>query len=108
MWKIKTEYTQLLNRIRTGDHTSDDINTLSTGHAGIIQESELLHLLHIFPLKELRDAYNERIMKNLCDNTDIHVIKAIHDVPDHCVPDNDQKCADIPKITTLCVNARVM
>ena len=38
----------------------------------------------------------------------MHVIKAIHDSPDSEIPDDDQKCAGIPKTLELAVNARVM
>ena len=99
-------YSQLLNRIRIGEHTDEDIKTVHSRLARKLPTTT--NLLHIYPLKGNRDKHNTTCLSNLTSQKTIHTIPAIHDAPDSEIPDDDQKCAGIPRTLTLAVNARVM
>ena len=99
-------YAQLLNRIRTGQHTDSDIKMLQTRL--VTKSTNTAHMLHIYPYKEDRDKHNKQCISELVCSDHIHTIPAIHDAPDSDIPDDDQKCAGIPRTLTLAVNVRVM
>ena len=99
-------YAELLNRVRTGAHTDQDIQKLKTRLISACPT--IKQLLHIFPLKKKRDTFNSEQIDELEKLYPMHTIHAIHDVPDSAVPSDDEKCAGIPRSITIGVNARVM
>ena len=99
-------YAQLLNRIRVGQHTDADIKLLQTRLTS--KSCNTSQMLHIYPLKADRDKHNEQHISKTTNPEAIHTIPAIHDAPDSDIPDDDQKCAGIPRTLILAVNVRVM
>ena len=99
-------YASLLNRIRIGSMTTEDVQTLN--RRVVSTTMDVKKMLHIFPLKKDREGHNQELIKIASQETTIYEIHAIHNVPDDQIPLDDQKCAGIPKILHLCQNARVM
>ena len=58
-------YAQILNRIRTGKHTTLDINILQSRLVHEHTDNLTLNMLHIYPLKKQRDEHNKSIIDDL-------------------------------------------
>ena len=100
-------YAQLLNRIREGTHTRQDIKTLldckkQTNDACMSEQ-------HIYPTKEQCKQHNHhRLIEKSKKGRNLYDIIAHDDVPDSEIPSDDTFCGGLPKQITACVNAKVM
>ena len=124
-----TNYSEVLNRIRTGDHTSEDIQLLRTRlTSGITNPVQLCDpkfnsALHLLPRKDQVEEYNTQRLLELAQTTPVYEFKAEHiilesrylphgvtsrDVPEQLIPKDDNNCAGLPHSLKLAVGAQVM
>ena len=124
-----TTYSEVLNRIRTGDHTPEDIQLLRTRlTSGIInpvqlRDAKFSSALYLMPRKEQVEEYNTQRLLELAQTTPVCEFKAEHvilesrylphgvtsrDVPEQLIPKNDNNCAGLPHTLKLAVGAQVM
>ena len=124
-----TTYSEVLNRIRTGDHTSDDVKLLRTRlTSGIInpvqlRDAKFSSALYLLPRKEQVEEYNTQRLLELAQTTPVYEFNAEHvilesrylphgvtsrDVPERLIPKNDNNCAGLPHTLKLAVGAQVM
>ena len=124
-----TAYSELLNRIRTGDHTTEDIRLLRTRlTSGIISPVQLRDAkynsaLYLLPRKEQVEEHNTQRLLELGQTTPVYEFKAEHvilesrslphgvasrDVPERLIPKNDNNCTGLPHTLKLAVGAQVM
>ena len=124
-----TSYSEVLNRIRTGNQTSEDIKLLKTRlTSGIINPVQLRDpkfscALYLLPRKEQVEEYNAQRLLELAQTTPVYEFKAEHiilesqrlphgvtsrDVPEHLIPKDDNNCAGLPHTLKLAVGAQVM
>ena len=111
-----TTYSEVLNQIRTGDHTSEDIQLLRTRlTSGIINPVQLHdpkfnYALYLLPRKAQVEEYNTQRLHELPQTTSVYEFKAEHiilesrylphgvtsrDVPEHVIPKDDKNCAGL-------------
>ena len=111
-----TVYSEVLNRIRTGDHTTEDIQLLRTRlTSGVINPVQLQDpvfnsALYLLPRKEQVEEYNTQQLLEIVKTTPVYKFKAEHvileschlphgvtswDVPEHLIP-KDDNCAGLP------------
>ena len=124
-----TCYSEVLNKIRTGNQTSEDIQLLKTRlTSGIVNPVELCDpkfscALYLLPRKEQVEEYNAQRLLELAQTTPVYEFKAEHiilesqrlphgvtsrDVPEHLIPKDDNNCAGLPSTLKLAVGAQVM
>ena len=124
-----TSYSELLNRIRTGNHTTEDIQLLLTRlTSGIINPVQLRDAkynsaLYLLPRKEQVEEHNTQRLLELGQSTPVYNFKAEHvilesrslpygvasrDVPERLIPKDDNNCAGLPHTLKLAVGAQVM
>jgi len=124
-----TFYSEVLNRIRTGNQTTEDIQVLNTRlTSGIINPVQLRDpkfscALYLLPRKEQVWEYNAQQLLKLVQTTPVYEFKAKHiilesqclphgvtsrNVPEHLIPKNDNNCAGLPHTLKLAVGAQVM
>ena len=110
-------YSEVLNRIRTGDHTVEDIQLLRTMlTSGVVNPVQLQDpvfspALYLLPRKEQVEEYNTQRLLELAQTTPVYEFKAEHvileshylphsvtslDVPEHLIPKDDNNCAGLP------------
>ena len=120
-----TTYSEVLNRIRTGDHTSDDVKLLRTRlTSGIInpvqlRDAKFSSALYLLPIKEQVKEYNTQRLLELAQTTPVYEFNAEHvilesrylphgvtsrDVPERLIPKNDN-CAGLPHTLKLAVGS---
>ena len=106
-------YSEVLNRIRTGDHTVEDIQLLRTRlTSGVVnpvqlQDPMFSSALYLLPRKEQVEEYNTQWLLELAQTTPVYEFKAEHvilesryvphgvtsrDVPEHLIPKDDNNC----------------
>jgi len=79
-----TSYSEVLNRIRTGNQTSEDIKLLKTKLASSITNPVQLHdpkfscALYLLPRKEQVEEYNAQQLLELAQTTPVYQFKAEH------------------------------
>ena len=124
-----TAYSEVLNRICTGDHTTEDIQLLRTRlTSGVVNPVQLQDLvfnsaLYLLPRKEQVSEYNTQRLLELAQTTPVYEFKAEHvilesrhlphgvtsrNVPEHLIPKDDNICAGLPHTLKLALGAQVM
>ena len=124
-----TNYSEVLNRIQTGDHTSEDIQLLRTRLTSGITDSVQLRdhkfnsALYLLPRKDQVEEYNTEQLLELPQTTPVYEFKAEHiilesrhppygvtsrDVPKQIIPKDDNNCSGLPHSLKLAVGAQVM
>ena len=99
-------YANLLNRIRTGTQTREDLQVLRTK---ICNDTNNSATQHIFPTKEQCQIHNTKQLQfRTSTQNPIHHIYAIDDPEDEDIPDDDTFCGGLPKKLSLCKNSKVM
>ena len=107
---------KVLNRIRTGDHTVEDIQLLRTRlTSGVVnpvqlQDPVFSSALYLLPRKEQVEEYNTQWLLELALTTPVYEFKAKHvilescylphgvisrDVPEQLIPKDDNNCAGV-------------
>ena len=95
-------YSEVLNRIHTGDHTVEDIQLLRTRlTSGVVnpvqlQDPVFSSPLYLLPRKEQFEEYNLP-----------HGVTS-RDVSEHLIPKDDNNCAGLPHTLKLALGAQVM
>ena len=124
-----TTYSEVLNQIRTDDHTSDDVKLLRTRlTSGIVnpvqlRDAKFSSALYLLQRKEQVEEYNTQRLLELAQTTPVYEFNAEHvilesrylphgvtsrDVPERLIPKNDNNCAGLPRTLKLAVGAQVM
>ena len=124
-----TTYSEVLNRICTGDHTTEDIQLLRTRLiSGVInpvqlQDPVFTSALYLLPRKEQVEEYNTQLLLELAQTTPVYEFKAEHvilksrhlphdvtslDVPKNLIPKDDNNCAGLPHTLKLILGTQVM
>ena len=111
-------YSSLLNRVRTGSQTSDDMSLLRTRltsgiHNSIIDldQAPFVDALRLLPLKEQVNLYNQHCLEKLPTTTTVYEFSADHSilesskqavgvvshnsVPEALIPPDDNDCAGL-------------
>lgn len=83
-------FAEILNRIRCGKHTLQDIQQLELQHVTAENSLALSDIPHFFTTNAKKDAYNTEIMRRSCGRS--RVIQAI-DTPPSDIPKSEQKKA---------------
>ena len=65
-------FAELLNRLRTGEHTKEDIQLLRTRQITEASSQEMSGIPHFFPTCRQRDLYNDTIMNKSVGHT-VHI-----------------------------------
>ena len=73
------EYADILNRLRIGEHTKEDIAKIKTRVVSDMQNEVPADSLVIFGKKRFVEAYNDKMMNHL--NGNVEVISANHHNP---------------------------
>ena len=85
-----TTYSEVLNRIRTGNHTPEDIQLLRTRlTSGIINPVQLRDAkfntaLYLLPRKEQVEEHNTQQLQELAQTTPVYEFKAEHVILESC------------------------
>ena len=123
-----SSFSEILNRIRTGVHTNEDVKVLQTrlvsGGTVDLLASPFDTALTLYPRTVDVDGHHEMQIKSLAKSSQIYSIDAEHailesrgqiyanieynEVPKHLIPKDDKDCAALPRILKLAVGARVM
>ena len=125
-----TAYSEVLNRIRTGDHTTENIQLLRTRlTSGVInpvqlQDPVFSSALYLLPRKEQVEEYNTQRLLELAQNTPVYEFKGEHvilesrhlphgvksqDIPEqHLIPKDNNNCVGLPHTLNLALGAQVM
>ena len=121
-------FSEILNRIRTGVHTNEDVKVLQTrlvsGGTVDLLASPFDTALTLYPRTVDVDGHYEMQIKSLAKSSQIYSIDAEHailesrgqiyanikynEVPEHLIPQDDKYCAALPRILRLAVGARLM
>lgn len=109
-------YAQLLNRVRTGNPTLDDIQMLKQRTEIPIDTEPFASAIRLFPTRLQCSEYNSKKLKDLSEQSGTNLIKieAIHFsqnstiVPNHLIPSDDSECGGLPRVIYFTTNARVM
>jgi len=122
-------YSDILNRIRTGNQTNEDIAKLRTRLTSGIPDPVQLNdpkfhsALYLLPRKEQVEEYNTQCLLELSRTNPVYEFKAQHcilesrhlpqgvtsrTVPEHLIPTDDNSCAGLPHSLKLAVGAQVM
>ncbi|XP_053378668.1 uncharacterized protein LOC128548229 [Mercenaria mercenaria] len=108
--KDDIEFASLLNRLRTGQHTSADIQTLQARNIDTTDSQYNPDALHIFSRNKRSDAHNNDRLKEL-QQPIISMTRRERRpaaLKDFIVPDNPTHTGEISKTIELCKDARVM
>lgn len=98
-------FAQLLNRIRTADHTLDDLNTLELRNDLNLDNVE--NELHIYALNQDVNKHNQKMLEKL--KLPISTLKAIDKFPQgKSISKNPIFSAGLPEEIKVAVSARVM
>ena len=121
-------FSQILNRLRKGEHTADDIKVLE----GRLVSDKSVDLsappfdtaLRLYPRTVNVDEYNDSQIADLSKKTKLYVFEAEHailqsrgqfyanvqynEVPERLIPQDDKDCAALLRRLRLAVGARVM
>ena len=119
-------YARLLNRVRTGSYTSDDVSMLQSC---VVRSDDLVKppfssALHLLPTVEQCNRHNNRCLDDVAVNSSIYEFTATHtlvecgdlppgvarsgEVPAQYIPRDDNDCAGLPHVLKLAVGAKVM
>jgi hypothetical protein len=82
-------FAELLNRLREGLHTDDDIQVLRSRQVDTNQITALQVLPHLFCRRQATKAHKTSVLQNVHSAEQI-VIKEIHDISGHVSPDLQQ------------------
>ncbi|MEW8561119.1 MAG: DUF6570 domain-containing protein [Candidatus Thiodiazotropha sp.] len=109
-------FSQLLNRIRLGHFSSDDIDLLKTR---LVPADAVDHsIFHIYPTRECVRQHNNKIQNTLSapqmiynaihyfSENDMEANKEITNMS--CIPDDDRDAGGLPSTLTFSVGTRVM
>ena len=123
-----TSFSQMLNRIRKGDHTHKDVKAIqgrlvSNGDIDL-SAAPFDTALRLYPRTASVDEYNESQIAYLAQTTKLYTFEAEHailqsrgqfyanvqynEVPERLIPQDDKECAALPRRLKLAVGARVM
>ena len=121
-------FSEILNRIRTGMHTNEDMKVLQTrlvssGNVDLLAPP-FDTALRLYPRTVDVDNHNEMEIAHLAKTTQLYTIEAEHavlesrrqcyahvnynEVPERLIPQDDKDCAALPRRLKLSVGARVM
>ena len=98
-----TTYSEVLNRIRTGDHTPEDIQLLRTRlTSGIINPVQLCDTkfssaLYLMPRKKQVEEYNTQRLLELAQTTPVYEFKAEHVILEACYLPHGVTSRDVPE-----------
>ena len=123
-------YSQLLNRVRIGQHDREDLSLLRTrltsGVSDPIQldRAPFVDALRLLPKKDQVNEYNENCLRALSQTSTVYKFEAEHSivesrrqaigvvshstVPEALIPKDDRDCAGLPRTISLAVGAQVM
>ena len=123
-------YSQLLNRVRTGDFNHEDLSVLQTWlTSGVsdpirLDRAPFIDALRLLPLKEQVEEYNQSRLCELSRTSTVYKFEAEHAilesarqaigvvshsaVSEALIPKNDRDCAGLPRTVSLAVGAQVM
>ncbi len=59
------EFANLLNRVRSAEHTEDDINVLQLRTIDPSEEGYPIDALHVFPFNKQVDAHNQKMLMSM-------------------------------------------
>ena len=123
-----TSFSQMLNRIRKGEHTHEDVKAIqgrlvSNGDIDL-SAAPFDTALRLYPRTASVDEYNESQIASLAQTTKLYTFEAEHailqsrgqfyanvqynEVPERLIPQDDKECAALPRRLKLAVGARVM
>ena len=111
------QYADILSRIRTGDHTESDYETLTQRSSTSVDMSKppFDTALHLYPTLKLVDKHNTKTIATLDNVVDVKALDmqisacGICDLaPITLVPNDDRDCAGLPTCLHLAVGAQVM
>ena len=123
-----TSFSQMLNRIRKGDQTHEDVKAIqgrlvSNGDIDL-SAAPFDTALRLYPCTASMDEYNESQIASLAQTTKLYTFEAEHailqsrgqfyanvqynEVPERLIPQDDKECAALPRRLKLAVGARVM
>ena len=74
-------FAELLNRLRLGKHTANDIATLKSRLVKEEDTTQLSHLPRFFPMRAQVQAYNEQALQHLPENSTVVTVTAIDITP---------------------------
>ena len=115
-----TTYSEVLNRIRTGDHTPEDIQ-LRIINPVQLRDAKFSSALYLLPRKEQVEEHNTQRLLELAQTTPVYEFNAEHviletrylphgvtsrDVPERLIPKDDNNCAGLPHTLKLAVEPR--
>ena len=123
-------YSQLLNRVRTGDFNREDLSVLrmwlTSGVSDPIRldRAPFIDALRLLPLKEQVEEYNQSRLRELSQTSTVYKFEAEHAilessrqavgvvshsaVSEALIPKDDRDCAGLPRTVSLAVGAQVM
>ena len=119
-------YAHLLNRVRTGSYTSNDILVLKSRvlAADDIMKAPFISALHLLPTVEQCNSHNSKCLDDIAVNASVYRFDATHtlaecgdlppgvarsgEVPLEYIPRDDNDCAGLPHVLKLAVGAKVM
>ena len=124
--KADASYARLLNHVRTGSHTYEDISMLQSR---ILSSDKLVKppfstALHLLPTVQQCNRHNNKCLDDVAVNSSVYEFIAKHsvvecgdlppgvarsgEVPTQYIPRDDNDCAGLPHVLKLAVGAKVM
>lgn len=109
-------YAALLNRVRTGEQTVQDITILSQRTSVDCSKPPFINALRLYPTRKQCRQYNNTKLNELAasNSSEVTIIEAIDTttnndmVPKNLVPTDDSECGGLPHTLSLVPGARVM
>jgi len=106
----------LLNRLRTGEQTVQDITTLSQRISVDCSKPPFVNALRLYPTRKQCREYNNTKLNELAasNSSEVTIIEAIDSttnneiVPKHLVPTDDLECGGLPHTLSLVPGAGIM
>ena len=116
-------YAHLLNRVRTGSYTSNDILVLKSRvlAADDIMKAPFISALHLLPTVEQCNSHNSKCLDDIAVNASVYRFDATHtlaecgdlppgvarsgEVPLEYIPRDDNDCTGLPHVLKLAVGA---
>ena len=99
------QYANVLNRIRTGSHTIEDIKLL---HTKTCEDNCDSQMQHIFPTKDqCKNHNNKQLQYRTSRHNPIHDIYAIDYLADEDFPEDDSFCGGLAEKLSLCNGTKV-
>ena len=123
-----TSFSQMLNRIRKGEHTHEDVKAtqrhlVSNGDIDL-SDVPFDTALRLYPHTASVDEYNESQIASLGQTTKLYTFEGEHailqsrgqfyanvqynEVPERLIPQDNKECAALPRRLKLAVGASVM